>query len=126
MGEAVEAPEGLGEAGSALWVDTVAVYELTAQERRLLAQACVTLDVIGVLDARVVSDGAVVEGSKGQPVLHPAIGEARQQRLALGRLLAQLALPDPDGGLVRTPEQVRASVAAQARWRAQSRRDGVA
>jgi hypothetical protein len=95
------------------------VYELTGPELELLDQAAATLDAIVDLDARVTSDGLMIAGSAGQMVLHPAVGEARQQRAAFARLLAQLALPDVDGGgeTIRTPEAVRAQRAAQARWR---------
>ncbi|MCU1617254.1 MAG: hypothetical protein JWO98_4794 [Frankiales bacterium] len=41
----------------------------------------------------------------GQPRVHPAVGELRQHRLALGRLLSQLALPDE---ALPTPLQARA------------------
>lgn len=120
-----EPPAGLGEAGASLWVDTVAVYDLTDQELRVLRQACATLDVVAALEEQVASDGVMVDGSKGQPVLHPAVGEARQQRLAFGRLISSLALPDSEGETIRTPEQVRASTASLARWRAEARK-GVA
>lgn len=102
-----------------------AVYELTAPERRLLAEACATIDTLAALGEVVEAEGVTAEGSKGQTVTHPAVAEARQQRLALGRLVAQLALPDPEGGTIRTASQVGAQAAAQARWRG-SRRGGVA
>jgi hypothetical protein len=41
------------------------------------------------------------------------LSERRQQRIAFGRLLAQLEL---DGGQAKTPTQRRASRAATARW----------
>ncbi len=115
------APKALRDAGGKLWRDVVAAYELTAPELRFLEQACAALDAAAALDATVEAEGYTTAGSKGQTVIHPAVGEARQQRLAFGRLLAQLALPDPDGGVVKTPQRVRATVAAQARWRAQKR-----
>jgi hypothetical protein len=121
----VEAPVGLGEAGRGMWAEVTSVYVLTAPERRLLGQACRTLDVLAELDTVVEAEGVTAEGSKGQTVTHPAVSEARQQRLALGRLLAQLALPDPEGQTIRSPAQVAAHAAAQARWRLE-RRGGVA
>lgn len=118
-------PKGLRTGGRKLWRDVVEAYELTAPELRLLGQVCVTIDAIDELDELVSTEGTMTVGSKGQPVLHPAVAEARLQRLALGRLLAQLCLPDPEGGVVRSPAQVRARRAAQVRWRAQARREGV-
>jgi hypothetical protein len=49
-----------------------------------------TLTTIERLESTVKSDGVTVEGSQGQQVLHPALGEARQQRLTLARLLRAL------------------------------------
>lgn len=119
-------PKALKRAGRALWRDVIAVYGLTAAERRLLAGLCATLDVIGALDKTVAAEGVTTIGSKGQTLVHPALQEARHQRLAFGRLLGQLALPDPEGGIVKTPEQVRAQRAGQARWRTQRRKQSVA
>jgi len=50
------------------------------------------------------------------------LGELRQHRLALGRLLAQMALPDVDDTTLKTPTQARASKAAQTRWTAHNAR----
>jgi hypothetical protein len=66
----------------------------------------------------VDAEGTMVKGSTGQVRVHPALGELRQHRLPLGRLLAQLALPDVDETTLKTPTQARASWAAQTRWRA--------
>lgn len=109
---------GADTAGEGFREAVLAVYELSDAEERLLDQAAATLDVVALLEARVAEDGPMVAGSQGQPVLHPAVSEARQQRLAFGRLVGQLNLPDAeDGEGVWTPEQVRARRAAQARWR---------
>jgi len=51
----------------------------------------------------VDQEGTTVLGSTGQVRVHPAFGELRQYRLALGRLLAQLNLPDVDETSLRTP-----------------------
>jgi hypothetical protein len=109
-------------AGEAFRRDVLSVWELSGPELRLLDQAASTLDVLAELEATVETDGMMVAGSAGQLVLHPAIAEARQQRLAFGRLVSQIDLPDPDaegdaGATVWTPEAVRARRAAQARWR---------
>jgi hypothetical protein len=122
---AVVPPESLRGEGRELWRDVLSVYELTAPERRLLAVACATVDTIADLDDVVSAEGVTAEGSKGQTVCHPAVAEARQQRLALGRLLAQLALPDPEGGVVRSPTQLRGSAAARQRWRIEDRKGAV-
>jgi hypothetical protein len=40
----------------------------------------------------------------------------RAARALLGRLLAQLELPDPDGQGLASPERAKARKAARARW----------
>jgi hypothetical protein len=121
-------PAGLGKAGRALWRDVRGTYGISTHDGRLLEAVCATVDALDCLDRVVASEGVMSTGSKGQPVLHPAVAEARQQRLALGRLLAQLALPDLDqaGEIVRSPQQLRAQRAAQERWRRHRRTAGVA
>jgi hypothetical protein len=86
-------------------------------EFELLRESCRLLDEWELLRLAVDSDGTTVQGSTGQPRVHPALGELRQHRLALGRLLAQLDLPEPDGERLSSPTQVRSRKAAQARWR---------
>ncbi len=66
----------------------------------------------------VDKEGTTVLGSTGQVRVHPALGELRQHRLAPGRLLAQLGLPDADDASLKSPSHTRASKAAQTRWRA--------
>jgi hypothetical protein len=53
-----------------------------------------------------------VPGSRGQDVVNPSVSEARQSRLALGRLLGQLDLPESARDAVRNARR-----AAEARWR---------
>ena len=96
---------------------------LTAPELRLLEQVCATADAVAALEAVIAEEGQTATGSTGQTVVHPAVSECRQQRIAFGRLLGQMALPDPEGSTVRTPAQIRAQRAGQARWRAQRRQE---
>lgn len=112
----IRAPRGLGKAGRDLWKAVVADFDPSPVEARVLGQAAATLDVIASLEAQVEVDGVMVRGSQGQPVLHPAVAEARQQRQAFGRLLAQLDF-EGDGESVVSMESARARKAAQARWR---------
>lgn len=112
---APRSPAGLGPRGRKFWRETVSKYELSGPEFELLAETCRVLDRIAELDALVAEQGAMVPGSAGQPVLHPAISEARQQRLVLSRLVRQLALPDEtDPAVSLQTEQKR--YAAQVRW----------
>jgi len=107
--------------GRAFWRATTATFDLEPGERELLAEASRTLDEIDSLTAAIARDGVTVAGSTGQTRTHPAINEVRQHRLALGRLVAQLALPDLDGASIPKPSSLRAAHAARSRWR---RRDG--
>ena len=111
------APGDLRARGRRFWRETLAVYTLTDSEMELLREACRLLDECEALREAVAADGVTVTGSTGQTRVHPALGEMRQHRLALGRLLAQLALPDPDGKPLASPESVRGATAARTRWK---------
>ena len=50
------------------------------------------MDTLDALEARVASDGPLLGSSQGDRA-HPALVEARQQRIALARPLAALRLP---------------------------------
>lgn len=123
-------PEELRDAGRALWS---AVgdddLELRPDELAILAEACSTKDTIAALVEATASAPAMVDGSKGQQVVHPGLQELRQQRQLLATLLKQLSLPypadedgEPENGTGNpnwdglTAEQ-RARKAAGKRWR---------
>lgn len=85
-------------AGRRLWDAGVAEFEWAQHELAILEEACRTRDRIVELDKRVEVDGLMLTSSQGSR-MHPAVPEARQQRLALARLLATLGIPplDEDG-----------------------------
>jgi hypothetical protein len=91
------APAGLGAEALALWSSVVDAYDLEEHERTLLVQAVRTVDLLEKLDEEVRRDGPLVESPQGQKA-HPAATEARQQRIALARLLAALRLPSGEEG----------------------------
>jgi hypothetical protein len=113
----MEPPKGLDTRGRAYWASVVGAYELTDTELELLAEACHTLDDLDLLEAAIAQNGAMVEGAAGQPVVNPALTEARGQRLALHRLVSALDLPDEDGASIPTAVTIRNRSAARARWR---------
>jgi hypothetical protein len=78
-----------------LWADVVDRFELDEAESVLLHEAARTADVLDVLAAEVRQLGPMA-GDR----LHPAVVEAREQRLCLARLIAALRLPEdePDAG----------------------------
>jgi len=85
-------PSGLRVAGKRLWRSILDDYELDEHERAMLLEACRSVDLLDQLDAAVRRDGAMVESPQGVKA-HPAAVEARQQKIALARLLAALRLP---------------------------------
>lgn len=120
MGDAdrPQPPSDLRERGREFWDRIVATWDLTVAEIELLAEACRCLDELDALRDLVAEDGLRVVGSTGQQRVHPALAQARQTRQLLGRLLAQLELPDEEGSSLPSLVQARARKAAQARWAA--------
>jgi hypothetical protein len=86
---------GLSAAGKRLWLAVTKDYVLDEHERRLLLEACRTVDLLDRLEAAVRRDGPLVSSPQGERA-HPAAVEARQQRITLARLLAALRLPDEE------------------------------
>jgi len=111
-------PRGLGARSRAFWRAIQTDYVLDRAEVELLREACRTIDAIDRLDAQVAADGEMVEGSTGQRRLHPAITEARGQRLALARLVKQLDLPGDEEEIAARAEATssKARRAARERW----------
>lgn len=110
-------PVGLQARGRRFWKDTLEAYELTDGELSLLAEVCRTMDTLDELARIVAAEGATTTGSQGQKVVHPAVAEARQQRLALHRLLAALALPDEDGRIVKGARTYAGRLNARHQWK---------
>lgn len=117
MTEKNAAPPDLATRGRRFWRETTGQFELTGAELEILKETCRTLDDLDRLAASVAAEGAMVAGSAGQPVVNPALTEARGQRLTLHRLVAALALPDQDGAAVPSSQTIRAKRAAASRWR---------
>jgi hypothetical protein len=90
-------PTGLQAAGKRLWCSVVDEFDLEEHELALLTEAVRTVDLLALLDAAVRRDGPLVASPQGQKA-HPAAVEARQQRIALARLLAALRLPAGEPG----------------------------
>lgn len=124
--EALQPPEGLGEAGLALWQQVLGTFELAPAEAALLVQACRTVDELEAIATALAAGPVMVPGSTGQPKASALFAEARAHRLVLGKLLEQLALPDEGEDEGRTPNQERASKAANVRWDLERRRRGTA
>jgi hypothetical protein len=85
--------------------------ELDEREQALLDLAASQAGDVAAAEADIAERGYLVDGSRGQQVLNPSIAEVRQSRLALGKLLGQLDLPESTSDAVRTARR-----AAERRW----------
>lgn len=100
------APAGTGPAGRRLWAALHSQYEFEEHEAALVREMVRTVDTIAALEEQVRRDGIVLPGPGLSRRVHPAVAEARQQRIALARLAAALRLPDGvDGEEVRRPQR---------------------
>ena len=99
-GSTPKPPPGLKAAGKRLWSSVAGPFELEEHEAALLLEAARTVDLLDELEAALKRDGAVIAGREGKKA-HPAAVEARQQRIALARLLAALRLPEDAEGSKR-------------------------
>jgi hypothetical protein len=87
-------PKGTRQKGEALWSAVLGRYELEHHELVLLREIVRTVDDLDRLSDVVVKHGAITASG----IVHPALTEARQLRIALATLLAALDLPaDFDG-----------------------------
>lgn len=113
------APRGLGNRGRALWRSISKAlpdgWELDEREVAVLTLAARQSDDVAKLETAIKREGTMVRGSAAQPVVNPAITEARQGRLAIGRLLGQLSLPDEEGKPLSGASE-HAQHAARSRW----------
>jgi hypothetical protein len=85
--------------------------ELDEREEALLDLARRQAGDVARAEADLATRGYLVRGSRDQDVLNPSLAEVRQSRLALGKLLGQLDLPESTRDAVRS-----ARSAAEARW----------
>ena len=85
--------------------------ELDEREETLLNLAAGQARDVERAEADLEERGYLVPGSQGQQVINPSLGEARQGRIAIGRLLGQIDLPDSTRDAVK-----RAGHAADERW----------
>ena len=85
-------PTGLKGPGKRLWAAVTGEFDLAEHELAQLEETCRIRDRSAQLRAQIDADGVMLASSQGSR-LHPAIAEARQQQLALARLLATLAVP---------------------------------
>ncbi len=85
--------------------------ELDEREEAILDLAARQARDVAAAEADIADRGYLVDGSRGQQVLNPSIAEVRQSRLALGKLLGSLDLPESTRDAVRGARR-----AAEKRW----------
>lgn len=85
-------PSGLRRSGRALWRAVMSDFALDEHETTILREACRTADSLDDLQALVDAEGLMAVTSQGSRV-HPALIEARQQRVTFARLLTALRIP---------------------------------
>src|SRR4051795_10588840 len=95
--ETLRPPTGLRRSGRALWRAVMRDYELDEHETTILREACRTADSLDALQALIDSEGLMASTSQG-PRVHPALVEARQQRVTFARLLTALRIPTGETG----------------------------
>lgn len=97
MSEKVTPPIDLRDPGRRLWHAITGDYDLDEHELALLVEATRTVDLLDELERRIRQDGAIINSPQGMKA-HPAAVEARQQRIALARMLAALRMPAGNEG----------------------------
>jgi hypothetical protein len=95
-------------------------WQLDHREETLLDLAGHQADDLDRLERAIKKEGATSTGSTGQRIVHPAVLEARQARLAISRLIGLIEMPGLDDEGSDTVSSIRARKAADARW---ARRD---
>lgn len=105
------APKGLKSGGKRLWSAVTGDYELAEHEQSVLLEACRTVDALEDLQAIIRTEGVTNVSPQGVRA-HPALVEARQQRVTLAKLVASLRIPLEDeqsaGRLPQQRVQIRA------------------
>lgn len=92
-------PGDLNERGRELWLAAFAAVDpewfLDERDQALLERACQLADMESKLEAAITEHGVMTTGSTGQLAVSPAVGELRQTRAAIARLLGQIEIAPP-------------------------------
>jgi hypothetical protein len=108
-------PDGLGVKASVLWDEITGEFELRADERRSLEDACRTVDLIERLEAEIRDGPSFVAGSNGQDVANPLMTEIRLHRAQFSRSMQAVHLPAEEDTPAARSAHGRALVAH--RWK---------
>lgn len=88
-------PAGLKAGGRKFWRTVSDEFELGHHELSILVEASRTVDALDELEAIVREEGVTNMSAQGVRA-HPALVEARQQRVTLAKLVASLRIPMGD------------------------------
>lgn len=88
-------PAGLKAGGKKLWRSVTDEFELGEHELSILLEASRTVDALDALQGIVAAEGVTNVSPQGVRA-HPALVEARQQRVTLAKLVASLRIPLED------------------------------
>lgn len=99
-------PPGLKAGGKKLYKSITSDYELGSHELSILLEAARTVDALDELEKMVREEGVTNVSPQGVRA-HPALVEARQQRVTLAKLVASLRIPieEEEGGASRLPQK---------------------
>lgn len=98
-------PAGLKAGGRKLWKAIADEFELEQHELSVLLEAARTVDSLEALEKIVQAEGVTHQSPQGVRA-HPALVEARQQRVTLAKLVASLRIPLDDQESGRTQRRV--------------------
>src|SRR5687768_6640291 len=89
-------PKGVGSNARALWRSVTGTFTLDPNEVALLREVVRIVDRLETLEEEIAREGVMVDGGPKGPasVPNPALVEARQQQIVLGRLMTTLRLPE--------------------------------
>lgn len=110
----IPAPEGLKDAGSAMWDAYVKAYEFRPDELQWLETACRATDRLEIMDYELRGLGYMSVGSTGQPIVNPLVAEIRATEAHRDNALKRLGIPDDVGAPVSNFNQHRS--AANSKW----------
>lgn len=96
-------PAGLGKHGKRLWREVTDDYDLEAWQLELLHLGCQALDRCHQAAEHVAEHGAITTDRFGALKASPAVAIERDARIAVARVLRELALEVDDVGTVRPP-----------------------
>ena len=98
-----------------LWRQVHEQYELDPVEATLLTELCRTVDRIDAIEAELADQPLMVEGSTGQPRVHPLLAASREHQKLADRLAASpgVSMPGAAGGGKPSGHQRKA---ARKRW----------